>query len=137
MKDSVFLDTNILVYLYSNTEKQKREISISLLKTYICTISTQVLNEFCNVLIKKYKIKNNEIKMFITNILKSSSLQLITEQIINCAIDLNRIYGYSYYDCLMLASALNSNNGVIFSEDLKDGQIIETKLKIINPFKDI
>ena len=60
MKGSVFLDTNILVYLYSNTETDKRNISISLLKKYVCLTSTQALNEFSNVYIKKYKVPNSK-----------------------------------------------------------------------------
>ena len=36
-----------------------------------------------------------------------------------------------------LASALNSNCKTIYPEDMNDGQIIESKLKIINPFKNL
>jgi predicted nucleic acid-binding protein len=59
MKGSVFLDTNILVYLYSTTEPQKRSKSISVMTDYFCTTSTQALNEFNNVFIKKYKMPND------------------------------------------------------------------------------
>jgi len=40
MRDSVFLDTNVLVYLYSNAEMEKRNVSISLFKKYDCVTST-------------------------------------------------------------------------------------------------
>jgi predicted nucleic acid-binding protein len=49
-------------------------------------------------------------------------------------VDLNAIYGFSYYDCLMLSSALDSNCNVIYTEDMNNGQIIDGILKIINPF---
>ena len=131
MQDSVFLDTNVLVYLYSNDEPEKRNASIALFKKYICATSTQALNEFSNVYLKKYKIPNDEVKRLIGSIIKSCDIQLITEQIICSAIDLNTKYGYSYYDCLMLASALDSNCNTIYSEDMNDGQVIEGKLEII------
>jgi len=35
----------------------------------------------------------------------------------------------------MLASALDSNCNVIFTEDMNDGQVIEGKVKIINPYE--
>ena len=136
MQDSVFLDSNILIYLYSKNEPSKRNASINLFKKYICITSTQALNEFSNVYLKKYKTSNDEVKRFIINISKSCDVQLITEQIIYNAINFNNKYGYSYYDCLMLASSLDSGCSILFSEDLQDGQIIENKLKIINPFKD-
>jgi len=50
------------------------------------------------------------------------------------ALDLMERYKFSYYDCLILASALESGCEVLFSEDMHDGQIIENKLKIVNPF---
>ncbi|MCL2386011.1 MAG: PIN domain-containing protein [Defluviitaleaceae bacterium] len=133
----VFLDTNVLVYLYSNTESQKRDASISLFKKYTCVTSTQALNEFCNVYIQKYKISSKELKKFIGNIIKSCDVRLVTEQIIIDAINLNNKYGYSYYDCLILASALDSNCNTLFSEDLHNGQTIESKLKITNPFTNL
>jgi predicted nucleic acid-binding protein len=34
-------------------------------------------------------------------------------------------YGFSYYDCLMVASAIESGCDYLFTEDLKDGQLIE------------
>ena len=39
-----------------------------------------------------------------------------------------------YWDCLILASALEHNCGILYTEDLQNGQIIEKSLKIVNPF---
>jgi len=135
MSGNVFLDTNILVYLYSTSEPLKRNTSISIIKDCTCTTSTQALNELSNVLIKKYKMPNNSIKTSIANISRSCLIQLVTENTISKAVDLNDRYGYSYYDCLMLASALESDCNVLFSEDMGDGQVIENKVKIVNPYK--
>jgi len=40
---------------------------------------------------------------------------------------------YSYYDSLIIASALENKCSVLYTEDLNNGHIIEN-LKIINPF---
>ena len=137
MKDNVFLDTNILVYLHSITETKKRDASISVLRNYTCATSTQVLNEFSNVFIKKYKTSNETIKKSIINISKSCSVQLITERVICFALDINNRYGYSYYDCLIISSALESGCKTLFSEDMSNRQIIENKLEIVNPYKEL
>jgi hypothetical protein len=43
-------------------------------------------------------------------------------------------YQFSFYDSLIIASALKCDCYTLYSEDLQHGQIIEDKLKIINPF---
>ncbi len=48
-KDKVFLDTNILVYSYSYSEKDKQKIAQSLIANSNSFISTQVLQELCNI----------------------------------------------------------------------------------------
>jgi len=52
------------------------------------------------------------------------------------ALALKDRYGYSYFDSLMLASALNGNCHIIYKEDMRDSQIIGDTLKIVNPFKE-
>jgi predicted nucleic acid-binding protein len=42
--------------------------------------------------------------------------------------------GYQFYDALIIASALESGCTTLFSEDLQDGQVVEGRLTICNPF---
>ncbi|MBC8485458.1 MAG: hypothetical protein H8D45_05400 [Bacteroidetes bacterium] len=44
-------------------------------------------------------------------------------------------YHYSVYDSLILASAIEADCTILFSEDLHHNQLIENKLRIINPFR--
>jgi predicted nucleic acid-binding protein len=50
------------------------------------------------------------------------------------ALNLAERYQYSYFDSLILASALEAGCQILYSEDLQDGQRIENQLMIINPF---
>jgi len=43
-------------------------------------------------------------------------------------------YLYSWWDSLILASALENNCEMVYSEDMQHNQIIENTLKIVNPF---
>ena len=127
-----FLDTNILVYLYyDDTDKQDKAIEI--LNTRDCHISTQVLSEFSNVSFKKYKFTAQKIKEEINEICEGCSLALVTRSTVRKALDIKERYRYSYYDCLILASAIESECGVLYSEDMSDGQRVET-VSIQNPF---
>lgn len=57
MKDRIFLDTNILVYILDNENITKQEKAKSILEGFYndnnYCISTQVVQEFCNVVLKK------------------------------------------------------------------------------------
>ena len=55
MNDRVFLDSNILVYSYSVTEIDKQVIARKLVEGTYSFISTQVLQELCNIVTRKFK----------------------------------------------------------------------------------
>jgi predicted nucleic acid-binding protein len=55
--------------------------------------------------------------------------QIAKSIIANCS-----IIRFSFWDSMMIASALDNHCSVIYTEDLQHGQVIENKLKIINPF---
>jgi predicted nucleic acid-binding protein len=42
--------------------------------------------------------------------------------------------GYGFYDCLILASALQCGATTVLSEDLQHNQLIDGTLRIVNPF---
>ena len=42
---------------------------------------------------------------------------------------------YSYWDGLILASALKNSCSILYTEDMQDGQVIEGEVQIVNPFK--
>lgn len=54
MPAKYFVDTNILLYRYSNQDDKKQQIAGRLLETKHCVISVQVINEFCNVIRRKF-----------------------------------------------------------------------------------
>jgi predicted nucleic acid-binding protein len=132
--DRAFLDTNILVYLYSDTEIDKRKRALSIIDLYDRIISTQVLNEFCNVCIRKLKFSIPAISVTVQTICQKFSVAKIDNFSINKALHIHEKYGYAYYDSLIIASALEGNCQYLLSEDMADGQVIEGRLTIQNIF---
>jgi predicted nucleic acid-binding protein len=55
--------------------------------------------------------------------------------ILDQTIKISAQYGLSFWDSMMVASALNNHCSILYSEDMQDKQIIEGRLQIINPFK--
>ena len=136
MSDKAFLDTNLLIYLYSDSEPQKRNTAYQVLNGHDCTTSIQALNEASNVWFKKCGWNGQKIKEHINNIeLVCHEILAVQKNTIVKALEIKDRYSYSYYDCLMLSSALEGQCNVIFTEDMQDEQIIDDKLAILNPFK--
>ena len=135
MSDKVFLDTNILVYLHSFDEPRKRQTSTELFSSFQCCTSVQALNEFCYVSIKKQRRSRDEIEQALRNICDACQVSSISVTTMSHALKLHETYGYQFFDCLMLASAIENGCTQIMTEDMSSGHIIEQKLTIRNPFK--
>ena len=135
MSDKVFLDSNILVNSYSNSEIDKQEIARKLVTDSNSFISTQVLQELCNIVTRKFKFNYEQAATAIKECCQNNNLHTNTENTILQACGVADRYGFSFYDSLIIAAAMESNCTLLYSEDLHDGQVIEGKLTVKNPFK--
>ncbi|MDD3025861.1 PIN domain-containing protein [Aliarcobacter skirrowii] len=134
MKDKIFLDTNILLYAYS-TEKEKQEKAQNILNTYNnIYISKQVINETINILIKKFKLNIKDIINVVKELEKEFIVLDFDVQTQLNALNLKQNYNLQFYDALIVSTALENSCTMLYSEDMQDKQLIEKKLKIINPF---
>jgi predicted nucleic acid-binding protein len=134
MKDKAFVDTNILVYLYSEDEVEKRAAANDAIEKYNCITSTQALSEFSNVCIKKLHTPAEVISKSIDEIASACTVISVEQETIKKALELHHEYKYAYYDCLIIAAALIHNCTYLLTEDLKDRQIIENSVTIRNIF---
>ncbi|MDQ2863487.1 MAG: PIN domain-containing protein, partial [Bacteroidota bacterium] len=100
----------------------------------IVMANTQVINESINVFIKKFKISLNDIRKIIDQTFLYLPVKNIDDKTIQLGLNICSKYSYSYYDSLIIASALQNNCSVLYSEDLQHSQKIEKNLTIINPF---
>lgn len=134
--DNIFLDSNILIYAYSSDELPKRAIVEDVLNKHDSIIlSTQTINEFIYVMTKKKKLNYEQISLVINELPSIFSVELITNNVIQKALHIAQIHHYSYWDSLMIASALISNCSILYSEDMHHKHMIDDHLKIVNPFK--
>ena len=135
MQDNpVFLDTNVLVYFYSKTEPHKQQQAAIAIKENPCCISIQVLNEYCNVCLKKLNLSFATVRQDIEEILSVCTLVAIDENTVRHALTVKDRYGFSYYDSFLVATGIDAGCTRIFSEDLSDGQIVESA-RIVNIFR--
>jgi predicted nucleic acid-binding protein len=134
--DAAFVDTNQFIYIYSDDEPEKKAIVQECLDSHKCVISTQVLNEFCNVCIKKLYKTFDEINAALDELANNCSVYTIRFRDVKEAMILQKKYSYSFFDSLMLEAALATGCKYIFTEDMQDGQVIEDRLTIKNPFNE-
>ncbi|MEO5571689.1 MAG: PIN domain-containing protein [Bacteroidia bacterium] len=128
----IFIDSNIFVNLFGADRKKKLFASSLPKQTHI--ISTQVVNENVNVCIRKLKLSKTEAFTHGHYLMDNFLLVQISRSTIEGAFDISAEYGYSFWDSLIISSAIENGCNTLYSEDMQHGQIIEKKLKIVNPF---
>jgi predicted nucleic acid-binding protein len=135
MKDNNFIDTNILIYSHTVQDEKKMKIAQEILSSQQTIIAnTQVINESINVLIKRFKIPLNDIQKIVDQTFLYLPIKTVDHITIRLGLKICEKYHFSYYDSLIIASALQNECSILYSEDLNHNQKIENVLTIINPF---
>jgi predicted nucleic acid-binding protein len=130
--DRAFIDTNVFIYYQQSDNLEKHKISFAAINFFDCVISTQVLNEICNIMTRKFPTPLADIQKYITDIIQCSDLVIVDDSIVLKALNYHFKFSISYYDALMVAAAMEANCKYLISEDMQDGLIIENKLQILN-----
>ena len=136
--DKTFVDTNIIIYAYDISAGKKHEIAkdllVSLWKSGLGVLSTQVLQEFFAAVTRKLPrpLEPASAKEIISDLLTWEIISHDGQSILE-AIDIHVKHGYSFWDSLILESAGRSGASVLLSEDLSSNQVIHG-VTIRNPF---
>jgi len=127
-----FIDTTIILYLLSeDTDKADRAEEIVRAGG---RISVQVLNEFANVARRKLSMswgEINETLKLLRSVCPTDPLTLETHE---RGLLVAERYRLGIYDSLIIAAALIGNCGILYSEDMQDGLLIDQQVRIFNPF---
>jgi predicted nucleic acid-binding protein len=133
MNDKAFFDTNVLVYIVG--EKDQRTGPAEALIAAGGVVSVQVLNELAAVARRKLGMTWDEITEALAaiRVLCPSPVPL-TINTHEAGLRIAAQYQFHIYDALVAASALEAACTTLYSEDLQDGQVIDGRLTIRNPF---
>jgi len=141
MKSKIFIDSNIWIYAFLESEKErtKQQHILSLLENLSSVdtvfVSVQVINEFHWILSRKYRIDDAIIKTKVTKgIAAIASIAPLDFKVYQDAYRIRGKYNVSFWDSLIVASALDKGCDILYSEDMQHELMIDSKLKIINPF---
>jgi len=133
MNERIAVDTNILLYTHFDDEPLKTKIALDILDL-LPLISSQVISEYMNVLQRRMKLPKKEIiDICITNfdgcVIHTTSFETLklSKMLINK-------YDFQLFDSVIVASALEQNCKILYSEDMQHELLVEKSMKIINPF---
>ena len=128
---TAFFDTNVLVYAQGPGAKGDAARG-ALMDGGV--ISVQVLNEFANVLRRKFRLEWKDVAGAVADVRELfESIRPLDIETHEAAVALAEAHGFSFYDSLIVASALQAGCETLLTEDLQDGRRIDG-LVIVNPF---
>ncbi len=134
-----FLDTSVLIYTFDAGDSDKQEIARKLvrrgLESQLAVISSQVIQEFLNVALRKFSrpMTVSDARQYLDSVLMPLCRHYPSAAFYKQALLLKEETGYSFYDTLIVAAAVETRCKVLLSEDLQHGRTIHGT-QIINPF---
>ncbi len=134
-----FLDSNVLVYLFDETDERKRTVASRLVHEGLASgdacISYQVVQETLHVVTCKLvpRATADEAVRLLNEVLTPLWRGGPSQALYRRGLELQSRYRLAFYDALILAAALEAGCTRLWSEDFQHGQRIE-RLTIQNPF---
>lgn len=131
----IFLDTNVLVYLFDNDETQKQAIAEKLFRENgSIFISTQVLQEFYVAVTRKLTHPlDTEAAWEAVQSFMTYSIETIDPKQVSSAIRRSIESKLSFWDALIVETALKTKADILYTEDLQHKWRIG-KMQVLNPF---
>jgi predicted nucleic acid-binding protein len=132
----VFVDTNIFVYAQDKADTVKQAKALELIRDLAedgrIVISTQVLQEFASVAVRKLGLLLPQTNALLDELAKLPTCN-IDAGTIKDAVVIHFANRLSFFDSLTIATAVKNGCTYVYSEDLADGQTIRG-VTIVNPF---
>ncbi|MBU1599858.1 PIN domain-containing protein [bacterium] len=126
-----FVDTNIWLYAFLNGQDDPKHATAKTLLQQQCkpVISTQVINEVCLNLLKKVKFTEKQIGQLIESFYEKYRVIQFGRIVLLEAPGLRQRYSLSFWDSLIISSALQSNASILYSEDMQDRLVVDNRLR--------
>ncbi len=139
MSANYFLDTNIFVYTFDSQSPAKKQRARELVGQVIQSgdgiISTQVIQEFLNVALRKFTVPLSlaDSKAYLRQVLFPLCHVYPDFSLYESCLDIQQRSGFAFYDSLIVAAAIAGGCQVLYSEDMQHGFML-AGVTIQNPF---
>ena len=136
MTSRSFIDTNVLVYAEASDAPYKQRCALDLLQRLyeqgLGVVSTQILQEYCNVALKKLRLPAQYVRSQL-DLCEQFEVVQVTPTIIRAGLDLHQTRSVAFFDAIVLASARAAGCSVLWTEDMNAGEVVNG-VRISNPF---
>lgn len=130
-----FVDTNIWLYAFVEGEdSHKQTRAKTTIQENEVILSTQVINEVCVNLLKKTPLTEPDIQALIVSFYSHYTVVEFDQAILTKASALREQHHFSYWDSLIVASALAARCALLYTDDMQHGLKVENGLILQNPF---
>lgn len=133
-----FLDTNIFVYMLDGSDDFKRQRAEELVQRSLSRgtgcISYHVVQETLNVATRKLGFAEDDSRTLLTHVLAPLWTVHPSASLYELGLEVRGRYGFSFYDSIIVAGAIESGCSRLYTEDLQHGQRVES-LTIEDPFR--
>jgi predicted nucleic acid-binding protein len=128
-----FFDTNVLIYIASS-DPMKADRAEAIVGGG-GAISVQILNELANVARRKMRMSWQDTHAFLSLLRGLLDVHSIAVETHETGLALAERYNLSIYDAMIAASALDADCDTLWSEDMQHGMVLDSRLRIVNPFR--
>jgi len=142
MNDRFFLDTNVFIYSFDPAAVEKARVAEGLIDRAIergkGIVSYQVVQEFFNIALRRFvqPMSPAEAEQYLALTFRPLLAVYPSIALFGEAMRIQQRHTVSWYDSLIVASALEAQCSTLFSEDFQDGRKFGD-LTIRNPFAGI
>lgn len=137
-RNTCFIDSNIWIYAVTQSQDNppdpRHEIARQLITQVQPCLSVQVINEVTVNLLRKFKFGESEIRSLIRSFYNTYMVFAIDVDTFIQASTLRETYQLSFWDSLIVGSALQHHCHVLYSEDMHNNLVVDDRLQICNPF---
>lgn len=139
MSGRFFLDTNIFVHSFDMSSPKKSAQATKLIRTAIETrggiVSYQVVQEFFNVALRRFSkpMSSVDAEQYLSTTFRPLLSVHSSQALYGEALRVGARFRLPWFDSLIVASAIEGECDVLYSEDFQDGQQIGS-VTISNPF---
>lgn len=133
-------DTNIVVYAHDPEDPARHDRAVELLERLAdadcLVLSTQVLNEFCSVVMRANRpgrLAPEEVAEIVRDLAVTADVLPISSATTLRALEAMPRHGFAFWDALIWAAAAENGIATVYSEDFQHGRDVEG-VRFVNPF---
>jgi predicted nucleic acid-binding protein len=132
MIEKSFIDTNVLIYCHVEDSSRTTRADEIVEQSHIA--STQVFNEYARILLEKLRWPADDVLVALRLVEQRLDIHQVDTGTAVFAVELGKRYKFSWWDALIVASALEADCTTLWTEDMQDGLLVDDRLTIRNPF---